>query len=198
MFINNTYRVMSKEDETEFLNNPSKFDNITDDAITKRAFNEEALKDYFNTDEYADTEDYVDFENFFYDFFEESDHTDGTSAKDLKHGIEKKLALDENKDYREAFGYKTSEFKDSGINTRSKEWWKWLQFLNTAHNVKNKRVKRNNKTLVIYNLKFKDLAMQCAMKEANEKVEDDPYVPTQKTYMSLKEKSEIFERIEHK
>lgn len=163
---------MSKEDETEFLNNPSAFDNVTDDAITKKAFNEEGLKEYFNTDEYADTEDYVDFENFFYDFLEESDYGDGTSAKDLKHGIEKKLELDENKDYREAFGYKESKFEDSGINTRSKEWWKWIQFLNTAHNVKNKRVKSNNKTLVIYNLKFKDLAMQCAMKEATETIDD--------------------------
>lgn len=198
LFINNTYRVMSKEDETEFLKNPSAFDNITDDAITKRAFNEEALKEYFNTDEYADTEDYVDFENFFYEFFEESDYEEGTSAKDLKHGIEKKLELNENKDYREAFGYKTTEFKDSGINTRSKEWWKWLQFLNTAHNVKNRRVKRNNMTLVMYNLKFKDWALHCANKEAAEKVEDDPYTPTVKPMMTLKEKSEIFERMEHK
>jgi hypothetical protein len=50
----------------------------------------------------------------------------------------------------------------------------------------------------MYNLKFKDWALHCANKEAAEKVEDDPYTPTVKPMMTLKEKSEIFERMEHK
>lgn len=166
MFLNNTYKVMSKEDEIEYRNNPEAFATMTDDVITKRAFNEEALKEYFNTDEYADTEDYVDFENFFYTYYEECDIKDGISAKELRESVMKLLSMDENKQYRIAFGYTSSKFEDYSINTRSKEWWKWTQFLNTAHNVKTKRVKKENITYIMYSICLKDEAQRLATDEA--------------------------------
>ena len=170
MFMNNTYRVMSKNDEIEYRNNPESFANMTDDVITKRAFNEDALKDYFNTDEYADTEDYVDFENFFYTYYEECDIKDGISAKDLRESVMKLLSNDDNKQYRIAFGYTSSKFEDYSINTRSKEWWKWTQFLNTAHNAKTKRVKKDNITYIMYSIRLKDEAQRLATDEAKRKL----------------------------
>ena len=166
MFLNNMYKVMSKEDEIEYRNNPESFATMTDDVITKRAFNEEALKEYFNTDEYADTEEYVDFENFFNEYFEECDYKDGLTSHEHCDVVAKYLDMEENKQYRNAFDYHM--YKDAGdnININSKAWWKWKQFLATGHNIKDKTIRRDSKIAKVYNMHPKDEAMRLASNEA--------------------------------
>lgn len=166
LFMNNTYRVMSKEDEDNYKKDPESLANMTDDVITKRAFNEETLKDYFNTDEYADTEEYVDFENFFNEYFVECDYNEGISSHDLCDIVAKYLDMNENKQYRAAFDYHMYKDASDNINTNSKAWWKWKQFLATGHNIKPNTKRRNNKVAKIFNMQPKDEAARLATNEA--------------------------------
>lgn len=169
MFINNYYKVMSKEDEIKYLEDPTAFDNVTDDALTKRAFNEDMLKDFFNTDEYADTEDYIDFENFFNVTFTETDYEHGLSAKELRDVVKLNLNNNVNEEYRMAFEYDINGQTNRDLNTRSKAWWKWLSYLNTAHNVKAKKMNINGKTVAMYNINLLATADHFATDEEKEK-----------------------------
>lgn len=154
LFKNNRYIVLSKEEEDEYLKDPSAIEGISDDNLTKRAFNEPLLKEYFNTDEYTDTEDYIDYENFFAEHFEEcSDKNKFISAKDMKDYIIEMLVSDQYKEYREAFGFtfvRNGGDIEGNINTRDKAWWKWTQYLNSAHGIKYIRMKKNNKVYLVY------------------------------------------------
>ena len=126
LLVNNAYLVLSKEDEDDFLKN-GKANFKDDDLMSKRAFNEEALKQYFNTDEYTDTDDYIDFENAFNTWFEIDD--DATiSTKEVVTTVATKLADDTYDEYRDAFDVHMQH--DSwNMSTRSKAWWKWCEFL---------------------------------------------------------------------
>lgn len=165
LFLNNTYKVMSKEDEDNYKKDPDSLSNMTDDVITKRAFNEDDLKEYFNTDEYADTEEYVDFENFFNEYLVECDYNEGISSHDLCDVVAKYLDMDENKQYRAAFDYHMYKDASENINTNSKAWWKWKQFLATGHNIKDKSIRRGNKVAKIFNMHPKDEAARLATQE---------------------------------
>lgn len=157
LFTHNKYLVMSIDDEQKYLEDKSAFVDISDDSLTKRAFNEELLKDYFTTDEYTDTEDYIDYENFYNQFFVETDYDNGISAKELRHSIEEILLDNEYRDYRDAFGFKYTRIGQEvtgEINTRDQSWWKWTQFLAGIKNIKAKGVKRDNFVLKVYPLKF--------------------------------------------
>lgn len=126
LFINNFYYVLSEADENEFLKTGVQ-SSIDPDTLSKHAFNEDSLKQYFNTDEYTDSDDYIDFENFFKDAFIED--ADGElSDQELSVYILKKLSDDTYDEYREAFSM--NRVKDVWVlSTRSKGWWKWQNYL---------------------------------------------------------------------
>ena len=158
LFVNNKYLVMSLEDEEQYLKDSSKFDDISDDIITKRAFNEELLRDYFNTDEYTDTEDYIDYENFYTEFIVPAEIKDGISAKEMRHKIEELLLDDKNRDYRDAFAFRyvrNGSEVTGEINTRDQNWWKWTQFLINIKNIKYKNIRRDGFVVKAYPIQFK-------------------------------------------
>lgn len=158
LFVNNKYLVMSLEDEEQYLKDKSKFADVSDDVITKRAFNEELLRDYFNTDEYTDTEDYIDYENFYTEFIVQAEIKDGISAKEMRHKIEELLLDDKNRDYRDAFAFRyvrNGSEVTGEINTKDQNWWKWTQFLTNIKNIKYKNIRRDGFVVKAYPLQFK-------------------------------------------
>lgn len=142
MLVNNTYLVLSKEDETDYLKN-GKANFKDEDTMSKRAFNEESLRDFFNTDEYTDSDDYIDFENAFEDWFMADDSAE-ISTHEVIGIVANKLANDDYDEYRDAFDVHQS--KDSWIlSTRSKAWWKWCEFLKSK-GFTNKTVRKNGRS----------------------------------------------------
>lgn len=149
LLINGSYLVLSEEDEKEYLKN--NLQEKDEEILSKRAFNEDSLKEYFKTDEYSDTEEYCDFENTFNDLFV---FTKGAfvTSKEIQEKV--KDYCEKNKDVAQSFGCQF--VKDEAIiNTKSKDYWKWTEFLRSK-GVENKTIRQGNKTLkAFYNLKLK-------------------------------------------
>lgn len=125
LLVNNAYLVLCEESEQEFLKN-GKANLKDEDTESKKAFNEEALRQFFNTDEYTDSDDYIDFENFFNTFFKESDNV--IKVREVIDVCQKSLSGDDTHAYWEAFG--VNEMRNNvTLSTRSKQWWKWCEFL---------------------------------------------------------------------
>ena len=125
LLVNNSYLVLCEESEQEFLKN-GKVNLKDEDTESKKAFNEECLKSYFNTDEYTESDDYVDFENFFNTNFEECD--DSCKVSEVVDKCMEALEADDKHDYWEAFGA-TEVHGHLYLSTRNKQWWKWCEFL---------------------------------------------------------------------
>ena len=137
MLVNGNYFVLSKEDEDLFLK--QQLTEKDEEILSKRAFNEDLLKDYFKTDEYSGTEEYCDYENVFNELFE-YDKSAFLSSKTVQEKI--KVYCSENKEYLESFGL-VEKKSDYEINRQSKQWWKWTEFLKSK-NITNKVKKVNN------------------------------------------------------
>lgn len=148
LLVNGNYLVLSEEDEKDFLQN--KLQEKDEEILSKRAFNEDSLKEYFKTDEYSDTDEYCDFENTFVDLFVYSKGNYLTS-KDIQEKIKKYCC--EHKDVAQSFGVIFSK-DDVILNTKSKDYWKWLEFLK-GKGIERKTVRIGNKTMkVCYNMKL--------------------------------------------
>jgi hypothetical protein len=132
LLVNGNYLVLSKEDEDLFLKN--QLTEKDEDVLSRRAFNEECLKDYFKTDEYSGTEEYCDYDNVFNALFV-YDKGSWLDAKELQQKV--KVYCSENKEYIESFGLRR-EKDDYVIVKQSKEWWKFGEFLK-GKNIKPKQ-----------------------------------------------------------
>lgn len=124
LYKDSRYLVLSKEDEEAFFKGT--LTEQDDDKLSKRAFNEELLKDFFTTDEYSDTEEYCDYENTYNDLFEESED-DFVSVNDMRKAILEYCA--ENTDYMDSFGVKKQGNEYFIPKTNNTQYWKWGQFL---------------------------------------------------------------------
>ena len=151
LYINNAYLILSEEDENKFLKKKElEFD---EDTLSRRAFNEECLKDYFNTDEYSDSEDYIDFDNFFIDHLEPCDLKDGVTTKELQNFIIRDI--DKEPDYFDCFGIITRGGQDI-LDIRSKAWYKFNSFLKEKGIYKKKIKKPDGHCAVVYSMRIKD------------------------------------------
>lgn len=138
MLKNGYYLVLSEEDERDYM--AGKLTETDEDILSKRAFNEDSLREYFKTDEYSGTEEYCDFDNVFDELFV-YDKGSFTSAKTVQEKI--KVYCSEHKEYVESFGL-IEKKSDYEINRQSKQWWKWCAFLKSK-NINDKVKKINNK-----------------------------------------------------
>lgn len=143
MLKNGNYLVLSEEDEKDYM--AGKLTETDEDILSKRAFNEESLREYFKTDEYSGTEEYCDFENVFDELFV-YDKTSFTSSKTMQEKI--KVYCSEHKEYIESFGL-IEKKTDYEINRQSKQWWKWTEYLKSK-NITSKAKKLNNKNTYGY------------------------------------------------
>lgn len=143
MLKNGNYLVLSEEDEKDYM--AGKLTENDEEILSKRAFNEDLLREYFKTDEYSGTEEYCDFDNVFDELFV-YDKCSFTSAKTVQEKI--KVYCSEHKEYVESFGLieKKSEYE---INRQGKQWWKWTEFLKSK-NITTKAKKINNKNTYGY------------------------------------------------
>lgn len=132
LIINGSYWVLAEEDEQKFLADSSALSNVDKDLLSKKAFSEECLKDYFQTDEYANTDDYIDFENYVNAVYEK-DPNGSVLAKELVSDAEEYLADESNFNiYKDAFG--AIKIHDCiEISTRSKQWWKFKEYLKSIN-----------------------------------------------------------------
>ena len=143
MLKNGNYLVLSEEDEKDYM--AGKLTENDEEILSKRAFNEDALREYFKTDEYSGTEEYCDFDNVFDELFV-YDKGSFTSAKTVQEKI--KVYCSEHKEYIESFGL-IEKKSDYELNRQSKQWWKWTEFLKSK-NINNKVKKINNKNTYGY------------------------------------------------
>lgn len=143
MLKNGNYLVLSEEDEKDYM--AGKLTENDEEILSKRAFNEDSLRDYFKTDEYSGTEEYCDFDNVFDELFV-YDKGSFTSAKTVQEKI--KVYCSEHKEYIESFGL-IEKKSDYEINRQSKQWWKWTEFLKSK-NINSKAKKINNKNTYGY------------------------------------------------
>lgn len=154
MIINGSYFVLCDEDEKAFMKN--ELDVKNKDKLSKRAFSEECLKDYYRTDEYDNTEDHADFENLFNELIVE-DEKSFITAKDLQNAILKHLDDNEKfKEYNNALEIKAIG-GDLILNTKSKQWWKFVEYMRDKHSVTSKNKKVKGKAAFCYlGIKLKD------------------------------------------
>lgn len=143
MLKNGNYLVLSEEDEKNYM--AGKLTENDEDILSKRAFNEDLLREYFKTDEYSGTEEYCDFDNVFDELFV-YDKGSFTSSKTVQEKI--KVYCSEHKEYVESFGL-IEKKSDYEINRQSKQWWKWCEFLKSK-NITSKVNKINKKTTFGY------------------------------------------------
>jgi len=143
MFKDGNYVVLCEEDEKLYLKN--ELTETDEDILSKRAFNEESLREYFKTDEYSGTEEYCDFDNVFEELFV-YDKGSFISSKTMQEKI--KIYCSEHKEYIESFGL-IEKKSDYEINRQSKQWWKWTEFLKSK-NIISKAKKTNKKNTFGY------------------------------------------------
>lgn len=143
LIVNGAYMVLSEEHEKRFLEGTLEIKNK--DILSKAAFSEECLKEYYRTDEYENTEDYIDYHNLFEELFVE-DANGYVPAKDMQRIILDFISSDEKRynEYSSAVGIikKAGEYE---LDLHNKQYWKWTSYLKTKRNAKSKTIRVNGK-----------------------------------------------------
>ena len=156
---NGEYVVLCKEDEDKFLSGEISISDINADwdKYSRRAFNEECLKDYYNTDDYSDSEEVQEVWNpIIEELFEITNkEEDYITSSDLRNTLEEWIGTHPR--YAHDLGLRVYQERVE-IGIRSKEWFK---FCSTITDVKlgsvSKKVKRIGKRTVqtFFGLKLK-------------------------------------------
>ena len=145
---------MSEEDEKDYLK--GNVDLKDSDRASKRAFCEECLKDYYNTDEYSDSDEvYEIFEPILEKYFILSNNQDDyVSITEFRTQMQRVLYNE--KQYRSYFGVRNAFAANSPeeieLNPYSKDgqFWKFKKYLENLGITKSSLRDENGKKIRVY------------------------------------------------
>lgn len=151
---NGQYVVLSEEDEKDYLK--GNVDLKDSDRASKRAFCEECLKDYYNTDEYSDSDEvYEIFEPILEKYFILSNNQDDyVSITEFRTQMQRVLYNE--KQYRSYFGVRNAFAANSPeeieLNPYSKDgqFWKFKKYLENLGITKSSLRDENGKKIRVY------------------------------------------------
>ena len=145
------YLVLCEEDEKEYLEGTLDMDKKGFDRLSKRAFTEECLKDYYNTDEYTEDDIVYDiFEPLIQDAFKiTGDEKDVISNSDFKNIFIKVVA--KNDEYCAAFevrrDYNDPEKLANFYPFKNTTYWKFTKYLKDKYGLECKVVRTSDNRL---------------------------------------------------
>ena len=145
------YLVLCEEDEQAYLDGTLDMDKKGFDRLSKRAFTEECLKDYYNTDEYTEDDIVYDiFEPLIQDMFTiTGDDKDVISNSDFKNLFIKVVA--KNDEYCAAFevrrDYNDPEKLANFYPFKNTTYWKFTKYLKDKYGLECKVVRTSDNRL---------------------------------------------------
>ena len=137
------YIVLSDEDEKAYLAGTLDLNNVKPDNLSKKAFSEECLKDYYSTDEYTEDDIVYDiFEPLLNDMFEiTNDEEDLVSNKIFKELFIRTVAMDD--EYCAAFEVRQDPQNHSKLLNfypfKNTTYWKFTKYLKDKYGLECKR-----------------------------------------------------------
>lgn len=134
---NGQYIVLCEEDEQKYLNGELDI-SIVDDRMSKRAFSEECLKDYYNTDEYTEND-------MVYDIYEPiikkmftitNSQNDIVENNDFKEKFKEVLKTDKN--FQDGFGVRLDPNGDlyNFFPYKNSDYWKFTAYLKDKYDLR--------------------------------------------------------------
>lgn len=134
---NGQYIVLCEEDEKLYLKGELEI-SVVDDRMSKRAFSEECLKDYYNTDEYTENDMVYDiYEPIIKEMFTITNSADDlVSNNDFKEKFKEVLKLDKN--FQEGFGVRIDPNGDlfNFYPYKNSEYWKFTAYIKDKYGIK--------------------------------------------------------------
>nr|DAW67884.1 MAG TPA: Parvovirus non-structural protein NS1 [Caudoviricetes sp.] len=148
LIVNGQYLVLSEQDESKFLEGQLKVDSSNADFLSKKAFSEECLGDYYSTDDYAESDMAIDvFDPFIDECLKVThDQKDRVTSADFMNALKAWLELNSN--VACAFNCKVVEGHLINFNQYSNSTvWKLYSHLEETRDVMRKVCKVNGKTV---------------------------------------------------
>lgn len=141
------YIVLSSEDEEKYIAGELELNNENWEKLSKAAFSEECLKDYYNTDEYTESDEALDiFEPLCDELFDFSDSESYITSNELQASV--KEHIKDNTGLKLYFGAKQIgpdlEFNVYGNNT---SWFKFVSYLQEKKGVSKKKKRIQDKIM---------------------------------------------------
>ena len=146
---NGEYLVLSEEDEVKYINGTLNLDDEDDDLLSKRAFCEDSLKDYCNTDEYTDSDSVWDvYEPIINEMMtitnDSNDKVTNTDFLDMFRAV-----ISNNINYMSEFGTKLDNNNQlyNFYPNKNTDYWKFRKYLEDRYSVKCKTIRSNGETM---------------------------------------------------
>lgn len=150
LVVNGQYLVLSEQDERKFLDGQLKVDSSNADFLSKKAFSEECLGDYYSTDDYAESDMAIDiFDPFIDDCLTVTgDSKDRVTSKEFMDVLKEWIKL--NRDVACAFNCKVID--ETGLLVNFNQYsnstvWKLYSHLEETRDVIRKVCRVNGKNV---------------------------------------------------
>lgn len=148
LVVNGQYLVLSEQDERKFLDGQLKVDSSNADFLSKKAFSEECLGDYYSTDDYAESDMAIDiFDPFIDDCLTVThDQKDRVTSADFMNALKAWITL--NRDVACAFNCKVTDGQLINFNQYSNSTvWKLYSHLEETRDIIRKVCRVNGKNV---------------------------------------------------
>lgn len=193
---NGQYIVLCEEDEEKYLKGELQI-SIVDDRMSKRAFAEECLKDYYNTDEYTENDSVYDvYEPMLKKIFMITNENDDiVSNNDFKDRF--KEVLKTNKNFQDEFGVRLDPNGEicNFYPNKNTDYWKFTTYLKdkydlrcTNHRVNGKQIRGWKGVKLLKFNAVRDVVQDFTAKPAVNTIDTSRGITWEEEQRSIKEK----------